>query len=306
MSQRNRVARVAGMNMNYPGQQPAGSSYYAASGAPGVTAGPGTGFSVAFSIRTPHNIADPLGTPWIDPAAEGAAIGDPGVALPQTEYIGGASDTLAGTGWAVAVQPGMLAVLCGDSDVALNTEERGGEMIGLFSFIPDASEYDGGAVTRMVLSVNGLLESSAALDGLVYAPSGTPFSIGGGDDPSFAADPEMFGGAVRTHISSMWVTEGIPTLDEASRFFETSMDAGIVIPQTWALARTPDEPNPETPDAPTGNYWTADGIKLQEGLGSVWADKIGTADLTRVSPGANPVEGDVAVSARQPSFAYIV
>ena len=83
MPQRNRVARVSGLNNNFPGQLPAPSSYYTADGAPGLTAGPTTGFSVAIGLRLPILIGgDVLGTPWIDPVSEAEGYLDPIDALP--------------------------------------------------------------------------------------------------------------------------------------------------------------------------------------------------------------------------------
>lgn len=308
MSQRNRVARVSGMNTNYPGQLPAPSSYFAAQGSPGLTAGPATGFSVAFGIRPPVLVGgDIVGTPWVDPVTEAVLPGtDPFLAVPQTEFVAGDFDVGAGTGWGILVNAADINVFIGDTVLILDTTLRHGELIGLMSFVPDASEYAGalGAVTLATLALNSVLGGSAQVSAFGYAPAGAGFSIGGSADPSFAADPQALGGSVRTKITSLWVTDGIPDLEQASAFFEASTEAGIVIPQAWAPARTPGAPAPATPSSPTGNYWTADGVKLDEGLGSTWADKLGSADLTRVSPGAVPVEGEVEVSARQPSFWY--
>jgi hypothetical protein len=307
MSQRNRVARVSGMNNNFPGQLPARSSYYAAAGSPGLTAGPATGFSVAFGIRPPILIGgDTLGTPWIDPVAEEAALADPYIALPQSEFVAGDVDVAAATGWGIIVGANDINVLVGDTILVVDTTLRHGEMIGLMSFVPDATEYAGGlgAVTLASLAVNGDLAAAVQASAFGYVAAGTGFSVGGSADAAFAADPQALGGSVRTEITSLWVTDGIPTLDESNQFFQASMEAGVVIPQAWAPARTVAEPEPEAPESPTGNYWTADGVNLGEGLGSVWSDKIGSADLMRVSPGANPVEGDLRVSARQPYFWY--
>jgi len=306
MSQRNRVARVSGLNNNYPGQLPAPGSYYAADGSPGLTAGPATGFSVAFGIRTPVLVGgDVVGTPWVDPVAEQAGLGDPYVALPVVEFIAGALDTVGATGWGLILDNDAISFFIGDSTISIDISLRHGEMIGLMSYVPDQSEYPNAIADGLAeLALNGTMGSAAQALNPTYAPAGVDFSIGGVADATFAADPLTTGGSVRTEITSIWITDGIPTLDEANAFFDASMEAGIVIPQAWAPARTPAEPNPATPGAPTGNYWTADGVNLAEGLGSTWADKLGSADLTRVSPGANPVEGDARVAARQPGFWY--
>ncbi len=315
MSQRNRIARVTGMNTTVAGQVPAPGSFYSADGAPGATAGPATGFSVAFGIRLPAKIAGPLGTPWIDPTAEEAALANPGITLPALEFLFGTYDFGNPTGWALlfqsnAVNSDVLFIRIGDATILVPMPERTGEYIGLFSFVPDDEAYGGAGVTLAALALNGqLAEIDGDASAFAYTPSGRDFSIGGTTDPTYLADdPAQQGGAVYTEITSVWTTEGIPTSDEANAFFEASMDAGIVIPQAWAPARTTATPNPATPSEPTGNYWTAAGVDPNGTLGSVWADKLGNGDLTRVSPaapGAPPVEGDLKVSARQPGFPFI-
>jgi len=162
------------------------------------------------------------------------------------------------------------------------------DLIILASFVGDDAVYGGAGVPVLVSGANGYGASDEILGADPFVPQ-REFVLGGivAADIAAIAGGGLVGGSVRQEINSFWITEGIPSFDQVSDFFSQSMQAGQVIPQAWAPVRTAANPNPATPDSPTGHHWTVSDLALVDGIGGTWTDRIGGIVLEREG-----VEGD--------------
>lgn len=285
MSKNQRVAHVTGLNMPFVNTLGGAGSYFAPAGsdqAPGITGGLAEGFSVAFGIYSPAQVSP--GAPFynLDPFP---LTPPPGLsAPPELELIASCFDDTTAQGWAAAVTSGVLNVSYQTSQVSNPFSAIGPrpDMIVLSSFVRDGEQYGQAPGTTIAcIGVNGNMHSFAADFAAVAFVPGTHFGIGASDVAALStlATSGGYGGLSRSLLNSFWITEGIPTAQQAQAFFRTSMQAGRVIPQPWAPARTNATPNPVTPSSATGHHWDATDVDISEGIGAPWVDRIGGVEL---------------------------
>lgn len=300
MSTRNRVAFVSGLNFGLEDAFPAPGAQYQAVGAPGALQGPAAGFTVAFSLRV---YASETSVPHID-ELDLTEFGDINPA-PLTEVIAGTIDFVSGNGWLLAYDDGGLVLTVGPGGGVVYDVKGDGaiaDIMGVAVYVTDDEPYGGSGDTRLSMFINGVQSPVDTLGSFAnYAPSGGDFVIGGSTDPSVSLlDLNEIGGGFRSQLSSLWVTPGIPSVDELALFWEESMDSGIVIPQAWRSARITGQPTPEIPESPTGNYFVASDCGADSGLGATWTDKIESVPLTLTSATDNV--GEARTLARKPDF----
>jgi len=280
MANKNLVSHITGLNFSYS-DTPRPGSFFQADGAPGVLAGPTEGFSVAFGMRpTPKTsvaIASADTSPFTAEDLDEFGL-PPTSILPTAEVVAGTHQISSSTGWGIGVDAEQIGVQLGSTEFTLDLDNPclRTDMIVLMSFVGDATEYGGGANTGASISVNGAL--SVLVDAsFTYAQSILPFCIGGSEDPDLAG-VVGFGGMADGLLNSLWVTPGIPTIQQANAFFEASMQAGRVIPQRWPGIRTAQDPDPELPDSPTGSFYLAPDAELE--VGGTWTDRLSEVPLT--------------------------
>ncbi len=282
MSSLQRTAHVTGLNNAFANQYPEPGSYYRpqGGGAPGILAGPAAGFTVAMGLWLPTKESNDV---WMQ--FEPYAAGNPGPydeSVPDLELLAGTFNDGIDDGWVFLTGDGDIECQVGDGIVAVASQEFGiCDYILLVSFIGNDTPYGGVGDMQLVSGDNGVAVDQAIPT--TYTPQ-QEFTLGG-TASSFAeqvADTGVVGGALRTQINSLWITEGIPGQEEVAEFFAQSQQAGQIIPQAWAAARTAADPNPETPDAPTGHHWTASDLAISQGIGGTWTDRISGVVLERV------------------------
>lgn len=286
MSSLQRNAHIAGLNNPFANQYPVASSMYrpVGGGAPGILAGVPTGFTIAMGLRVPQALSNDL---WAQFGPQSSPPQSFPVAaqIPATEFLCGTFDLLGNNGWILASDGGLVTLGVGDTlevncaDLAFGMQD----LIVLASFVGNDGPYGGLGDPALVGGYNGDAQVDAIAGANVFAPQ-AEFGLGGSPDPGFGtlAPTGIAAGAFRTQINSFWMTAGIPTFVQANEFFQASMEAGQVIPQAWAPVRTAGDPNPASPDSPTGHHWTASDLALSDGLGGTWTDRIGGVVLERV------------------------
>jgi len=304
MANKHLISHVTGFNLSYPDWIRPGA-FFKADGQPGALAGPPEGFSVAFGIRATPTASDSQDdpVPITDEITE--SLGDPPtISLPSTEFIAGTGNISNNSGWEISASPYRVVFMLGDTDLAIPLDEPNlrTDMIVLMSFVSDDAEYGGvGGTNAASLSVNGSLSEpfDAAFN---YAQSELPFALGGTEDPAVGGSGGAAGGMQRSLLNSLWVTPGIPTIQEANAFFEASMQAGRVIPQRWRGFRSAANPEPELPDSPTGSFFLASDATLE--IGGTWTDRISGVDLTLGgnTAGDPPQLADARFVARQANY----
>jgi hypothetical protein len=285
MSSLQRTAHVTGLNNPFPNQYGGPSSVYrpVGGGAPGILAGVPAGFTVAVGLHVPA----PEGTDlWAQfgPQASPPLAFPLDVSVPATEFLVGAFDFGSGNGWTIAREGDVIDCAVGTIEAGM-ADLAGGvlSIIALASFVADDTPYGGLGDASLGTGSNGNPGVDYVVDVNDFLPQ-AEFVIGGTIDGLLApvADSGLIGGCFRTQLNSFWITEGIPTSDQANDFMAQSMQAGQVIPAAWAPVRTVANPTPATPDAPTGHHWSATDVALSDGLGGIWTDRISGVELERV------------------------
>lgn len=288
MSTQQRTAHLTGFNNDHVGQVPERGSFYApvGGGAPGILGGPAAGFTLAFTLYLPSHSGNPI---W----------GDESDFADQEFIAGSPSDT--GAGWFLGSQDSsFLSVALGGSELDMGTggEVSARDLMGVVSYIPDDGLYGGAGVNRMVACLNGDMEGQDTDSDFAYAGPGADFSLLG---TGFAGiPPDELTGCRYAQFGSFWITEGIPNQNELQSFVQASMKAGEVVPAAWARARTVANPDPVTPDAPTGHHFSANNVNVNAGLGSTWTDRIGGVVLERVGT----ISGVERALARDPQYTF--
>jgi len=309
MSTPQHVAHVTGLQNLYPRQVPEPGSLFVpvGGGAPGFLRGTEVGFTLAMGAYLPaYSGGSPIEA--YDPPYPLA--GDPPYAfLPPGleilaqcgEFVDGGAD---GHGWNINATLGQIGVEYPDAaSVFLTTDTQGRPgVIMLCSFVADDSFYGGAGAGLAVIGVNGQMDTNS-----IAVPTFSQshqFSLGGIiGSPTIEdlAEQGVLSGAKSTMINSFWITPGIPSGAQARSFFDASMEAGRIVPQAWAPARTAADPNPVAPEAPTGHHWDALDVDISQGLGTTWTDRIEGINLELVGASL----GDAREVAREEDFYYL-
>lgn len=297
MSQQQRTPHVTGLNNAFQDQWPEPGSFYKVQGGttPISLAGPVSGFTVALGFYSEINRGD-LGTVVnFEPVIPGSP--------PPTEERGGGQEYLVGTdgltadGWGVTMDSATdILFNMGGTSVQSTASLGRPDLIVMASYVPDGTIF-GIPGNRVGICVNGQFIEDGSFG--TYTPV-HEFQIGGIDNATaaFNAPGGDFVGMRTAQLNSFWITEGVPTLEEALEFMDVSMQAGQVVPQPWAVARTVAAPDPVTPDEPTGHHWSVNDLDLSTGIGGTWTDRIGGIILERIGT----LNDSARELGRQPSY----
>jgi len=282
MSTRQRIAHVTGLNLADVGRlpQPGASFSIPGGGAPGALGGPESGFSIAVS----YHLAPKIGSSLWDAGPQGTP-GDTTLP-PLVEFLVSSvgANPADVARFQVTSGPGASGVGV-SSGIMQPASPQEADVVLLISYVPDSSFYSSGwaAINSAQVMINGEFvtgpngsDRNFAMDGV-----GDNFCIGGlspNQDVSGLVNGDI-GGCYNSAISGVWVTPGIPSIDQAVAFMDASMEAGVVVPRPFNPARTQAGVPTTAPDEPQGFYWNAADLPSELALGTPWVDRLSGLEL---------------------------